>query len=164
MNVAPIKSVLIESLALLLIASMVGIGVNRKLLANAWSGKAVASPPSATSQAAVPLPLGVMQVKEMFDRNEAIIIDSRDSSTYAAGHIKGALSLPLAEAGTLVPEFSGRIPKTAMLVLYCNGYSCEDSVELGRRFIAAGYPTVYYFDGGFPAWRDENYPVARGKQ
>lgn len=157
------KSVLLESLLLLFLASMVGIGMNWKLLANTWSGKAVVSAPSGASQAAIPLPLGLMQVKELFDRNEATIIDSRDSTTYAAGHIKGALSLPLADAVKLLPELSGRIPKTAMLVVYCSGYSCEDSVELGKQFISAGYANVYYFDGGFPAWRDAHYPTAGGK-
>jgi rhodanese-related sulfurtransferase len=156
--------VLLEMVILLLIASLIGIGVNRKLLVNAWSGKAITAPPSGASQLAIPLPLGLMQVKELFDKNEAVIIDSRDRNAFSTGHIKGAVSLPMMESGALVGEFSGRIPKTAMLVVYCNGYACEDSIELGKQFISAGYGTVYYFDGGFPAWRDAKYPIAGGKR
>lgn len=161
MKLKPLQATLLEMMLLLVCASAVGIGVNGKLLANAWKGKAVASAPPA-SQTAIPLPLGVMQVKELFDRNEAVIIDSRDRNTYAAGHIKGAVSLPLMEADTLIPEFSSRTPKTAVLVVYCSGYACEDSIDLGKRLITAGYATVYYFDGGFPAWRDEQLPIAGG--
>jgi rhodanese-related sulfurtransferase len=159
-----VKQSLLGITVVVILASVIGIGLNWKLLANAWSGKVVAKAPAGASQLAIPLPLGLMQVKELFDKKEAVIIDSRDRNTYAAGHIKGAISLPLLEAGTLVAEFSGRIPKNAMLVVYCNGYACEDSVELGKQLIAAGYATVYYFDGGFPAWRDARYPTAGGKQ
>jgi rhodanese-related sulfurtransferase len=162
-KIAQIKPLIVESVILLLLASLVGIGVNRKLLVSTWSGKPIVSAPSSGPQMAIPLPLGLMQVKELFDRKEAVIIDSRDRNTFASGHIKGAVPLPLLESATAVPEFSGRIPKTAMLVIYCNGYACEDSVELGKLLISAGYSAVYYFDGGFPAWRDANYPTAGGK-
>jgi rhodanese-related sulfurtransferase len=156
--------VLFEMVILLLLAWLIGIGVNRKLLVNAWSGKAITSSSSGASQMAIPLPLGLMQVKELYDKNEAVILDSRDRNAFSAGHIKKAVSLPLTEAGTLISEFSARTPKTAMLVVYCNGYACDDSVELGKQLIAAGYNSVYYFDGGFPAWRDAKYPTAGGKR
>lgn len=164
LKLGPLQTMLLEILLLLLLASVTGIGLNWKLLANAWSGKAVTSLPATAPQTAIPLPLGLMQVKELFDKNEAVIIDSRDRNAFAAGHIKGAISVPLMDAGSLVTEFSGRVPKSALLVIYCNGYACEDSVELGKQFISAGYSTVYYFDGGFPAWRDANYPTAGGER
>jgi len=159
---ASLQAMLLDAVVLLFLASLIGVGVNRKILTNAWSGKAIVSAPAVAIQGAIPLPLGLMQVKEMFDSNEAVIIDSRDRKTFSAGHIKGARSIPLDEAMKLLPEFSGRVPKNAMLIIYCNGYACEDSVELGKKFIAEGYAAVYYFDGGFPAWRDANYPVAVG--
>jgi rhodanese-related sulfurtransferase len=158
------QTLLLESVVLLLLASLVGIGLNWALLSNAWSGKSVVSAPSGASQAAIPMPLGLIQVKELFDKKEATILDARDRNAYAAGHIKGALSLPLSEAATMVPEFSSRVPKSALLVIYCNGYACEDSVDLGKQLLAAGYGTVYYFDGGLPAWRDAKYPMAGGKR
>jgi len=164
LKITPIQRVFLESFFLLLLASLIGMAVNWKLLGNAWSGKSIVDKPSGVSQAAIPLPLGLMQVKELFDKNEAVIIDSRDRKTFSAGHIKGAVSLPLFEAATMIPEFSSRIPKKAMLLVYCNGYACEDSVELGKQLIAAGYSSVYYFDGGFPAWRDAKYPVAGVKR
>jgi rhodanese-related sulfurtransferase len=163
---ALISRLLAEAGVILVLAIMVGVGWNFRLLENAWSGTAttVTSATSAEPRMAIPLPLGLVQVKELFDSKEASIIDARDRNAFAAGHIKGAISLPLPDAAAMVPEFSSRVPKSAILVIYCNGYSCEDSVELGKLLLAAGYSTVYYFDGGLPAWRDANYPMAVGKQ
>ncbi len=161
-----ILRLLAEAGVLLALAVLVGIGWNFRLLKNAWSGraKAVTAAPASETHAAIPLPLGLMQVKELFDKKEATIIDARDRNAYAAGHIKGAISMPLTEATTMVPEFTSRVPKSALLVIYCNGYACEDSVDLGKHFLAAGCTDVYYFDGGLPAWRDAKYPMAGGKR
>ncbi len=160
---ALIFRLLAEMGLLLALAVIVGVGWNFRLLKNAWSGRATAVT-AAESNRAIPFPLGLMQVKELFDKKEATIIDARDRHAFAAGHIKGAISLPLTEAATMVPEITSRVPKSALLVIYCNGYACEDSVELGRQLLAAGYRTVYYFDGGLPAWRDAKYPMAGGKR
>lgn len=48
-----------------------------------------------------------------------IVIDSRGTSSYEEGHIKGALSLPLGvmEGNASLPD----VPKDAMLVFYCSG-------------------------------------------
>jgi rhodanese-related sulfurtransferase len=150
-----------EMAVLVALAFAVGVAWNHRVLMNAWSGRATATAPAGVQQVVIPLPLGLMQVKELFDKREAVMIDARDRNSFSGGHIKGAMAMPLSEAETLIPEFSGRVPKKAMLVIYCNGYACEDSVELGKKLIAAGYSSVYYFDGGLPAWRDAGYPLGK---
>ncbi len=50
------------------------------------------------------------------------------------------------------------------LVVYCSGYDCHDSRDLATRLLAAGYRTVYVFEGGYPEWRDAGYPTREGKQ
>lgn len=152
----------IEMAIMVTLAVVIGVSWNYRLLANAWTGKSAAAPKAAEGVSApIPLPLGLMQVKELYDGKEATFIDSRDRVAYGSGHIKGAISLPLMDAATAIPEFGNRVPKNATLVVYCSGYACEDSMELGRQLLAIGYTTVYYFDGGFPAWRDAGYPIAR---
>lgn len=150
---------------LVLLAVVIGLAWNYRLLKTVWSSSTTAAVPVQTvPQMAIPLPLGLMQVKELFDKKGAVIIDARDRNAYGTGHIKGAISLPLMEAASLVPELSDRVPKDAVLIVYCNGYACEDSVDLGKQLLSAGYQTVYYFDGGYPAWLDARYPVGKGAQ
>jgi rhodanese-related sulfurtransferase len=156
-----------EMAAILLVAAVLGVAWNRTLLHNAWTGGAPAVTLAGESPlvtAKVPLPLGLMQVKELYDRKEAIIVDARDAGAFAAGHIKGALSLPVGEVAARLPRFQRDVPATATLVVYCNGYGCHDSMELGKKLLEAGCRTVYVFEGGFPEWGGAGYPTAKGER
>lgn len=160
------KKLLAEMAVIFLAAAAFGIAWNHQLLVNAWSGKSIASAPTAPApaagEAAIPLPLGLQQVKELYDRNEAIIVDARDRTDFAEGHIKGAILLPVGEVERELPRFRERAALTAMIVVYCNGYSCHDSRTLADRLIGAGWRQVFVFEGGYPEWRDAGYPVERG--
>jgi len=154
-----------------LVAAVVGLSWNHTLLLSAWRGEATSAPavaaPAAAqgTQDATPLPLGLMQVKEMYDANEAAIVDARDAETYAAGHVKGAVSLPLGEAVNGIPaSFKTAVPSGKEVVVYCNGFSCHDSMQLGELLLKSGYRTVYVYEGGFPEWHDAGYPVEEGRK
>lgn len=146
--------------AILLIASALGLAWNRQLLIDTFHGR---TPPlgqeSQTPASALPMPLGLMQVKEFFDRHEAVLIDARSSETYAKGRIRGAHSIPLGEAESRIPEFSRHVAKDAMLIVYCNGFGCHDSMELGNKLIQSGFTQVFIYEGGYPEWRDAGYPT-----
>jgi rhodanese-related sulfurtransferase len=151
--------------AIVCMAVIVGIAWNHKLLHHAWTGQAPAGmTANGEPQADIPLPLGLMQVKELFDSKEALFVDARDAGTFAAGHIAGAVSLPLGEFEARLPRFGTTAPPKRLLVVYCNGYDCHDSRDLGARLLRAGYRTVYVFEGGYPEWRDAGYPTEVGKQ
>jgi len=151
-----------RDLALILLAALLlGVTVNYKLLSDAWRGRLTASsaPPVAGSSSPLPLPLGLVQVKELFDRKEAIIIDARGAEAFAAGHIRGAVTLPLGELSVRLPTFIKNFDRQSMIVVYCNGFGCPDSMALGKKLIETGYRQVFLFEGGFPEWRDAGYPV-----
>ena len=160
-----------EMIAICLMAAAIGIAWNHRLLLNAWTGNVPASSPAPASippsqsekgQQAVPLPLGLMQVKEFHDRKEAVMVDARDGAAFTAGHITGAVSLPLGEADGRLAEFARRYPPATLLVVYCNGYNCHDSHDLAGKLITAGFTTVFVFEGGFPEWEAAGYPVTGG--
>ena len=156
------KSLLMEMALICLLSAVLGIAWNHQLLYNAWTGKTLeTSPPSSTTvaQGGSPLPMGLMQVKEFYDRKEAVFVDARDGTTYSAGHMKGAESLPVGEAEAKVRQLKGKVPLTSILVVYCNGYDCHDSMDLGKKLLKAGYQTVFVFEGGYPEWKDAMLPV-----
>ncbi|ABB33233.1 Rhodanese domain protein [Geobacter metallireducens RCH3] len=165
------KRLAAEMAAIVLIAAVIGIAWNHRLLLNVFRGEGVkaqqtpAAPkgaPAAAPTAAAALPLGLMQVKELFDTGEAIIIDARDREAYRKGHIKGAMSLPVGEAGGLITPFADRTPKDKLLVVYCGGYDCHDSKLLGEKLLAAGFTQVFVYEGGYPEWQDAGHPVTKG--
>jgi rhodanese-related sulfurtransferase len=161
------NGLLAEMTAIFLIAAALGIAWNHKLLYNAWTGNAPAGAPAGELPQArgdAPLPLGLMQVKELYDRKEAVIVDARDEKSIAAGHIAEAVALPVGEFEARLSRFKRSVPLEYPLVVYCNGYDCHDSMELGKKLLLAGYRTVYVFEGGFPEWRDAGYPTAGGKR
>jgi rhodanese-related sulfurtransferase len=159
------KALVAEMILILVMAAAIGSSWNRKLLLQAWKGEA----PEITKEGAgnrgdIPLPLGLMQVKELYERKEGVIVDARDSKSFADGHIAGARSLPLGELEARLPRFIADVPPTATIIAYCNGYGCHDSSELGVRLLRAGYRTVFVFEGGYPEWRDGNYPTEGGSR
>lgn len=55
------------------------------------------------------------EAESLIRRGQAIAVDVRSPEAYAAGHIAGALSIPLA---SLTPGLT-RVPKEPALIFYC---------------------------------------------
>ena len=96
------------------------------------------------------------ELRDRLRAGDIVVLDVRPASEYAAGHIAGARSLPLANLGRQVKD----LPKDAEIVAYCRGPFCvyaDDAVRLLRR---RGYRAVRLEDG-FPEWARAGLPVAR---
>jgi 3-mercaptopyruvate sulfurtransferase SseA len=65
-------------------------------------------------RAAVPR-IGVDELKQRIARGEVTVIDVRDADSYIAGHIPGALHIPLARVEGEIPY----LPKGKPIVFYC---------------------------------------------
>lgn len=89
--------------------------------------------------------LGLMQ------RQAVLLIDSRSSSEYQAGHLPGALSLPLEELGQM-HETLQHLPPDRWLVTYCEGPPCDLSHQLAQVLVQNGYRSVAIYDAGLNDW------------
>lgn len=84
------------------------------------TGAATLPPPSEAphssddAHARVPR-VNVDDLKKLYDAQQVTIIDVRDADSYAAGHITGALHIPMASLESQV----GFIPKAKQIVTYC---------------------------------------------
>jgi rhodanese-related sulfurtransferase len=88
-----------------------------------------------------------------------VVLDVRPAQEYAAGHIAGARSVPIAD----LPRRLSEIPKRKKVVAYCRGPYCvfaDDAVHTLKR---DGYRAVRLEDG-FPEWRDAGLPIAVGAE
>jgi rhodanese-related sulfurtransferase len=104
----------------------------------------------------------IQQVKvarEIFDRGDVLFVDARSKQSYEAGHIPGAVSLPVGAFDEQIGSFLNRYSPAQPIVTYCSGRACEDSHSLARMLTAAGYSNIRVFIDGFPAWEAEGYPV-----
>jgi rhodanese-related sulfurtransferase/DNA-binding transcriptional ArsR family regulator len=87
----------------------------------------------------------------------ASVVDLRPAEEYAAGHVTGALSIPLDELASRLAE----LPSGVEVVAYCRGPFCafaQQGVSLLRR---AGWRASRLEDG-FPEWRLAGLPVVMG--
>jgi ArsR family transcriptional regulator len=81
----------------------------------------------------------------------------RPSEEYAAGHIAGALSVPLADLERRLAE----LPPGKRVVAYCRGPYCVLAAEAVRTLRRRGRDAVRLKEG-FPEWRDAGRPVEAG--
>ena len=156
------KKLFLEVVIILLIAVSVGLVVNRRMLLDMGRGgpsSPVSTPVATSTTTYQPVPASLIQVRELYEKNQAILVDARDTSAFASLHIRGAVSLPVAETELKLPEFRKRYPNSSLLVVYCSGYGCRDSRLLAEKLQQAGYVQVFVYEGGLPEWQDAGLPV-----
>ena len=102
-------------------------------------------------------------MKKFFDAGAASIIDARDTTEYADGHIRGAVSLPYDEVITDPVRLGAFDAHDKPIIVYCGGGTCEVSMNLAFALIQAGQKRVLVFTGGYPEWEAAGYPIEKGK-
>ncbi|CAI9416344.1 ArsR/SmtB family transcription factor [Nocardioides sp. T2.26MG-1] len=93
-------------------------------------------------------PLGVEELLERSGRGDVIVVDVRPAEEFAAGHIAGAVSMPLADLTERIAD----LPSDATVVAYCRGPYCVLSAEAVRRLRAAGV-AAQRVEAGIDDWR-----------
>ncbi|MEU6647656.1 metalloregulator ArsR/SmtB family transcription factor [Saccharomonospora sp. NPDC046836] len=83
------------------------------------------------------------------------VIDVRPAEEYAAGHIPGAVSIPVAELAERLAE----LPADQEIVAYCRGAYCVLAHDAVRLLAALGRPARRLVDGMLE-WRLADLPVA----
>lgn len=103
------------------------------------------------------------EVLDAFAAGEARFVDARPVQEYVDGHIQGAVNVPMLDKEKLLPRLDRKIPKDAVVIVYCDGEGCEASDKLSARMLQLGWKNVRVFEEGFPAWRDAMLPVSTGE-
>jgi rhodanese-related sulfurtransferase len=104
-------------------------------------------------------PIGPAELRRRLAAGDVTLLDVRPADEFAAGHIPGAISIPVDQ----LTARAATLPKGKKIVAYCRGPYCVmavDAVELLRR---RGYRARRLTDG-VPAWRARGYPVVRGSR
>jgi rhodanese-related sulfurtransferase len=88
---------------------------------------------------------------------EVTVLDVRPAEEYRAGHLPGALSIPVGELKARLKE----VPKGREIVAYCRGPYCVmalDAVDVLRK---KGF-TAHRLEQGVSDWRARGWRVERG--
>ena len=93
-------------------------------------------------------------------REEAVtVLDVRPVEEYKAGHIPGALSLPLKELELRLSE----LPRDQKIVAYCRGPYCVLSIEAIEILRAKGFNAIR-LEEGIQDLRAMGFPIATGEE
>jgi rhodanese-related sulfurtransferase/DNA-binding transcriptional ArsR family regulator len=102
-------------------------------------------------------PVGAQELKARLSDPHVLILDVRPREEYDAGHIPGALSVP-------VPDLEGLLsglPRDRQWIAYCRGPYCVYSDEAVALLRKRGFD-ARRLDIGLPEWRAAGLPVETG--
>ena len=87
-----------------------------------------------------------------------ILVDTREDSEWAAGHVKGAVHM---SKGVIERDIVHDIPdKSAELILYCGGgFRSALAADMLQKM---GYTNVFSLAGGWRAWKESEAPTEAG--
>lgn len=92
---------------------------------------------------------------QLINREKAVIVDVCDAAEYAAGHVVGAKSIPVAELEEKLPKVVKN--KALPVILVCaSGVRSARAVGIAKKL---GYEQAQSLGGGLKAWREANLPV-----
>jgi 3-mercaptopyruvate sulfurtransferase SseA len=125
-------------------------------------------PPDATSCVS-PVPdnpgihwVAQVDARPLSESPNVAFADARDRESFVAGHITGALSVPL-DTGTIEPGVAQVLRGFHTVIAYddtTNG--CAQSTRLAGLLAAEGLPDVRVLQGGMPEWLENGYPAEAG--
>ena len=98
--------------------------------------------------------VGAKHLMERLSDESVVVLDVRPEEEYRAGHIPGALSVPVNALEAALQT----LPKDKEIVAYCRGPYCVFSDEAARFLNARGYRARRLTEG-FPDWRAAGLPV-----
>ena len=96
------------------------------------------------------------ELQRRLSRGDVVVLDVRPASEYQAGHIRGALSVPVDELQRRLRD----LPDDTDVVAYCRGPYCVYADDAVRTLTRHGIRAARLEDG-FPEWARAGLPVDR---
>jgi len=88
------------------------------------------------------------ELRARLGKDDVVVVDVRPEEEFEAGHIEGAVSIPVDELSTRVAE----LPGGAEIIAYCRGPHCAYAHDAVRRLRLAGR-SARRLEGGWPEWK-----------
>lgn len=101
-------------------------------------------------------PVSRDELKARLRQKSVIVLDVRPAEEYAAGHVPGAISIPVSELKRRLKE----IPKRQEIVACCRGPYCVYSYDAIEILRPKGF-NIRRLEGGYLEWMAAGLPVER---
>jgi rhodanese-related sulfurtransferase/DNA-binding HxlR family transcriptional regulator len=104
-------------------------------------------------------PVSRDELKTRLRQRSVIVLDVRPGDEYAAGHVPGAISIPVSELKRRLKE----IPKGQEIVACCRGPYCVYSYDAIDILRPKGF-SIRRLKGGYLEWMAAGLPIERGRR
>jgi rhodanese-related sulfurtransferase len=109
----------------------------------AAGGRAVAQTPEEVAR------ITAEELKPLVAKGEAVVLDVRGQEAWNAGHIEGAVHIPMAELAKRVAE----LPKDKLIAPYCTCHAEATSASAVRVLKQNGFAKAAALKDGMSAWQ-----------
>lgn len=99
-------------------------------------------------------PVTLKELRRLVREGEVTVVDVRPAEEFAAGHIPGAISIPMADLKRRLRD----IPREREVIAYCRGRYCVYSLDAVTLLRRNGY-RARRAEEGLPDWRIAGLPV-----
>ena len=133
------------------------------------------SPEGSSEESPEPLqhPFAVVTLDEMVNfslspqvqkTGEVVFVDARDLDHFEEGHIPHALSLDNYNFDDFWDPVQELIEAADIVIVYCGGGRCEDSIFLATELESRGIPrkNLRVFERGIKAWEEDGLELETG--
>jgi rhodanese-related sulfurtransferase/DNA-binding transcriptional ArsR family regulator len=94
------------------------------------------------------------EVLDRLRKGLVTVLDVRPAEEYAAGHLPGAVNVPIEK----LEGYLSKLPKRKELIAYCRGPYCLMSFEAVEKLRGRGFKAKR-MENGYPEWRAAGLPV-----
>lgn len=96
----------------------------------------------------------------LINRQDAVVLDIRDSHEYNSGHIVDSIHIPLAKLPTRLKELESH--KSKPIIVMCR--TGTRTTPACNSLVKNGFEQVYSLHGGLVEWEAANLPVSRSSK
>ena len=101
--------------------------------------------------------IGTLEATRLLNQGTTLVLDVRDATEFAAGHLPRARNIPAKDLPGRLEEI-GKYKERAVLVTCRAGPRAGAATRVLKR---AGFNTVYQLKGGMVAWQQASLPVEK---
>lgn len=99
--------------------------------------------------------LSPAQATLLINREDAVVLDVRESQEWSAGHIPNARHIALAQFDKRIVELD-KLKERSVIVCCATG---NRSAAACKRLREAGFAKVFNMSGGIAAWKEAGLPI-----
>ena len=101
--------------------------------------------------------VSTLEATQLMNREDALVLDVRETTEFGNGHLLGAKNVPLASIEVRAGEFDKHKAKPVIVVCADGSRAAKAAAQLRGK----GFANVVNLSGGFPAWQQAGLPVVK---